>query len=89
MKENKNVFSQQLVCGMELPVYIISQDLLLTKFFNGLGELGFDEFYYRADPAEILFRLGDFAGRPTELYELYLSSSIITAKRWGQIIVLP
>jgi hypothetical protein len=58
---------------MELPVYLISQELLLNKFFKALRDIGFDDSCWYPDLSEVVFRLCGLQDRSPELYDLYFN----------------
>ncbi len=53
--------------------YLISQELLLNKFFKALRDIGFDDSCWYPDLSEVVFRLCGLRDRSSELYDLYFN----------------
>ena len=77
MKIKELQFNARLVKlppDVELPLFLITEELKGRKLFNGLAKLGFDDSKYAFNLSKVIFAVMGFTETPDYLYTWYFNA---------------
>ena len=70
---NLHVNLVELPVSIEVPLFLLKEELQSYKFFDGLRNIGLDDSYYHADLSSLVLGYIGFQEESDELHDFYFS----------------